>query len=108
MIAMLLIATASLFAGTADDLGINSYVETFTGVIKALGIAILILGITITGAMIVFKRDFGPKEKVALVCCIAGGILMAVAGTAVEAIFGDTFASGAIMSVEQAAAFGLL
>jgi type IV secretory pathway VirB2 component (pilin) len=104
---VLFLSCGNVFAST--DIGIGSYLTNFQGILKGIGIALIVIALLLAGAMMIFQHGDLGKTKPVIIGILAGGILMSIASTAADTIFSSGLsASGAVLSESMALALGLI
>ena len=79
------------------DIGIGTYVDKITSIVRGCAIAIAVLAIVILAAGMILKHSFDERVKVGFGCVIGGCILIALATTIVNTVFGDSSSMGALL-----------
>lgn len=93
---VMLAVSASAFA-SVTDIGIGTYVDKITSIVRGCAIAIAVLAIVILAAGMILKHSFDERAKVGFGCVIGGCILIALATTIVNTVFGDSSSMGALL-----------
>ena len=94
-LAMTTTATASmtrmLFA--SDNLGITSYLDSIRSILMAIGAGLLVLSLGTWAVKAIIKKNVTPEDWKAIGVMAMGGVVLIIAPTLVETIFGSKLGS---------------
>ncbi len=78
-----------LFAA-ADDLGITAYLDTIRSILMAIGAGLLVLSLGTWAVKAIIKKNIAPEDWKAIGVMAMGGVVLIIAPTLVETIFGSS------------------
>ena len=78
-----------LFAA-GDDLGITAYLDTIRSILMAIGAGLLVLSLGTWAVKAIIKKNIAPEDWKAIGVMAMGGVVLIIAPTLVETIFGSS------------------
>lgn len=78
-----------LFA-SADDLGITAYLDSIRTILMAIGAGLLVLSLGTWAVKAIIKKNIAPEDWKAIGVMAMGGVVLIIAPSLVEAIFGSS------------------
>lgn len=83
--------TRMLFA--SDNLGITSYLDSIRSILMAIGAGLLVLSLGTWAVKAIIKKNVTPEDWKAIGVMAMGGVVLIIAPTLVETIFGSKLGS---------------
>ena len=78
-----------LFAA-GDDRGITAYLDTIRSILMAIGAGLLVLSLGTWAVKAIIKKNIAPEDWRAIGVMAMGGVVLIIAPTLVETIFGSS------------------
>ena len=90
MTAMAATSMSRMVFAAADDLGITGYLDSIRAILMAIGAGLLVLSLGTWAVKAIIKKNIAPEDWKAIGVMAMGGVVLIIAPTLVETIFGSS------------------
>ena len=90
MTAAVAISMSRMVFAAADDLGITGYLNSIRSILMAIGAGLLVLSLGTWAVKAIIKKNVTPEDWKAIGVMAMGGVVLIIAPSLVDAIFGSS------------------